>query len=323
MVDYLGLKNDPEVRVYDDGLFFFKDGPKRTDTYIKIRRFFEQEDFSDARALMEKIVRIPFHFIITTTPDNLLVETFQSLHFNVKSTFYWPNHSEDPNMAVPSQACPMVYNMLGNLKNRESLVLTHDDLFTYLGSIFQDKSMPVTLRSAIKDSLSLIFLGIPFDRWYMQVVLRMLGLHEDKNLLRFAILQESSEEVLTLCKDEFRINFVPKKIDVFIDKIYSLCECEGILRTPQDSPKLDAQKLKTLLEEDHIDDAFRQFNEFLKSIGEAGMELAADLTLLFNRNSRLKRKITQGIISQEETNLQENKLRSDLLALLQEAEVLT
>ncbi|MEZ4955476.1 MAG: SIR2 family protein [Saprospiraceae bacterium] len=324
LLKYLDLQDDPEVQVYDDGLFFFRDGQRRTDTYLRMRRFFENEDFSAAKNIMQKIARIPFHFIITTTPDNLLVDTFQELNFKVNSGYYWKNTPPDPKVTMPSVEMPMVYNVLGNIGHPESLVLTHDDLYDYLESIFQAKSMPEKLRYHImKEAQNLIFLGIPFDRWYMQIILRMLNLHIDKDVMRFAIMQEVSDEVETLCKDEFQINFIQHRIVEFIDEMYDRCEQEGILRTADETEKMDVEKMKTLVAEDRLPDVFAQLNKYLAITKRGDNDLSDELTLLENRHSRLTRKIHQGILSEEQISLAENKLRNDLLYLLNETIVLT
>lgn len=324
MLAWLDVAKDPKIRVYEDGLFFFRERQKRTATYLKIRRFFEEEDFSAARSLMEKIARIPFHFIILSTPDNLLLNTFRKLNFDVKSGYYWKNHAPDEHAQVPNARQPLVYNMLGNIEHPESLVLTHDDLYDYLESIFRARSMPEKLRyHIISEAQNLLFVGIPFDRWYMQIILRMLNLHKDEEFMRFATEQELSEEVRTLCRDEFKINFVPNNCKAFIEEIYSRCEQEGILRTAGESTRVEVDRIKSLIAEDDLEGVLNGFKSLLSSAGYNGAALEDDLTLLTNRRRRLQRKTARGILSKEESDLEANKIREALLELLHEAETIT
>ena len=170
---YLDVENAPQIKVYEDGLFFFRPRQARTVAEIKMEQFFKETDFSAAEALLEKIARIPFHFIIISTPDNLLLQTFKRLQFNVSSGYYWKNHPPEREVKVPTRQQPLVYNMLGSIEHPESLVLTHDDLYGYMESIFGKVSMPRNLKYHITNNAKqLLFLGIPFDRWYMQMILR-------------------------------------------------------------------------------------------------------------------------------------------------------
>ncbi len=210
LLTYIGAAADPDLKVYQDGLFFFRMRQKRTETYLKIRRFFQQEEFPEANALFETIARIPFHFIISVTSDNQLARAFERLQLKFKSHFYWKKQPADQKIPIPTIRRPLLYDILGNIEKPGSLVLTHDDLYDYLESIFKSQSMSNRLKDHIvNEAQSIIFLGLPFDRWYMQLLLRVLHLHKDEEFMRFAASQELSKEVKTLCKEQFQINFVP------------------------------------------------------------------------------------------------------------------
>ncbi|MEM1328299.1 MAG: hypothetical protein AAGI23_20260 [Bacteroidota bacterium] len=53
LLEYLKVNNDPQVRYYDDGLFFFKDPTRHTSTAYNIRKFFEQENLIEAKAIFD------------------------------------------------------------------------------------------------------------------------------------------------------------------------------------------------------------------------------------------------------------------------------
>lgn len=320
LLKYINATDDPGVKVYEDGLFFFQMKQKRTETYLKIRRFFQEEQFPEAEALFEKIARIPFHFIITATPDILLAQAYDQLQLKSKSDFYWKKQPADHSMPVPTRQQPLLYAMLGSIEKPESLVLTHDDLFDYLESIFQAQSMSDQLKDhIINEAQSIVFLGIPFDRWYMQLLLRVLHLHKDEEFMRFAVSQELGSDLKTLCKDQFEINFVPRKIEGFVEEIYQRCEARGALRrvgTPQQS---FIEVLTELLINDELEEAMQRFRSWLEEIGERGRDLLDDVSLVTSRFRRLMRKVNQGILSQEEAALATNKIRASLLELIKEA----
>lgn len=324
LLDYIGAERDPDVKVYQDGLFFFRMKQKRTETYLKIRRFFQGEDFAEAEALFEKIARIPFHFVLSVTPDGRLAPVFDRLQLKCQADFYWKKHPADHQMPAPTPSRPLLYAMLGSIEKPGSLVLTHDDLYDYLESIFRPQSMPDKLKDhIINEAQSIIFLGIPFGRWYMQLLLRVLHLHKDEEFMRFAASQELTSEVKTLCKEQFKINFVPNNIESFLDELYRRCEVRGALRLADEAQPSIAALLRDLLVNDRLDEALQRFRAWLEDLGERGKDLLDDATLLASRHRRLVRKVTQGVLSREEADLETNKVRSALLALINEAEDLS
>ncbi|MCB9333385.1 MAG: hypothetical protein H6574_20190 [Lewinellaceae bacterium] len=54
LFQYLNMSDDPDVKIYSDNLFFFRVRQKRTETYLKIRRFFDETQFPEADALLKK-----------------------------------------------------------------------------------------------------------------------------------------------------------------------------------------------------------------------------------------------------------------------------
>lgn len=321
LFQYLNMSDDPDVKIYSDNLFFFRVRQKRTETYLKIRRFFDETQFPEADALFEKIARIPFHFIILVTADKHLSAVYDRLKLNHRSDFYWKKNPSDQHAPIPTVKQPLVYNLLGSIEKPESLVLTHDDLFDYLESVFQAQSMSDKLKDhIINTAQSIIFLGIPFDRWYMQLLLRVLHLHKDEEFMRFATKQELSDEVRTLFREQFKINFVPTNIATFIDELFTRCENRGMLHLVGQSQPSAIQALRELLAEDRLEELFEHFVYWFNEIGKPGKELLDDVTLLAGRFRRLRKKINRGILSNEEAGLETNKIRASLLELIREAE---
>ncbi|MEN0046975.1 MAG: SIR2 family protein [Bacteroidota bacterium] len=317
---YLKVADDEQVRVYEDGLFFFKNPTRHTSVSYNIRQFFEQEDLSEAKALFDQIAHIPFHFIISITPDHLLDQAFQAHNFKHRTDFYWKKHANSRNIPVPSPQQPLLYNMLGSIERPESLILDHNGLFNYLESVFEGNKLSNTLRDHIlSDTQSIIFLGVPFERWYMQLIMRMLNLHGNSKFLRFADSQNVSEYIQLFGKDEFYINFIPNNIPEFVQEIYTRCQAKGLLRT-QDAPKSSfIENLIAQFKKGKIDAIFEPFEEWLDEIGEKAAELVEDLASLSSRHRRHQRKINKGILNFENATVETNAIGDALLQLLQQA----
>ena len=186
-----------------------------------------------------KLARIPFHVYLTVSPGLFLPKAFQQQSFNYQFDFANKSAHEPSKIKLPNVEQPLIYNLFGCIEEEESLILTHDDLYAYFKSVFERRSMPNILREALEKVNCFIFLGLPFDKWYMQMLLRELGIHKSSDdFIRYAARQSLSDEVMTFCYEQFTINFVDHHIEDFIDLLYNHCHKNGITRVASDeSPK--------------------------------------------------------------------------------------
>jgi len=184
----------------------------------EIKEFYEQ-DFSNL--ILEKIAEIPFHLIITVTPDLTLHQIFRQKQFDFQSQFYEVKKkktiAEDP-----TKDRPLLYHLLGSVEKDESLITSHFDLFNLLKSVYGDKNLPDKLTNAFnaEQTKNIIFLGFDFEKWYFQLLLNLLEINY-KRCVRYATRPKSlNEEFQTLITSHFRINFVNDDIDEFVNQLY-------------------------------------------------------------------------------------------------------
>lgn len=322
--DFLEVPHNPDIQAWygHDGLFLFTSGAKKTTSYYKIKNFYNRP-FPKAEALLEKLAAIPFHLIISILPDNKLAEAFQRTETPVNTGFYWKKQPADQAVRSPSAGTPLVYNLFGSVDRQESMVLTHDDLFEYFESVFQENSMPEKLKLNIKNAHNFIFLGLDFEKWYMQLLLRILYMHNEKyEFMRYAANQRISDELKTFCFQQFRIEFVADRIDAFIGELARRCAAAGMAREKREKRGSLMESLVKLLEKDRLEEVFTQLATFLEKVGEAGESLADDLLLLSNRHKRLERKLRQGVLVAADAGVETNQIRLSLLELLKEAKTL-
>ncbi|HMQ63149.1 MAG TPA: SIR2 family protein [Flavilitoribacter sp.] len=322
--DFLEVPHNPDIQAWyeRDGLFLFTSGAKKTTSYYKIKHFYNQS-FPKAETLLEKLAVIPFHFIISILPDKKCAEAFERADVPVNSGFYWKKQAEDQSVKSPSARSPLVYNLFGSIDRQESMVLTHDDLFEYFESVFQENSIPEKLKLNIRNAHNFIFLGLDFEKWYMQLLLRILHLHNEKDeFMRYAANQRISDELRTFCFQQFRIEFVADRPDTFVDELAARCAAAGVVREKREKRGTLIDSLVKLLEKDRLEEVFTRFSAFLDKVGEAGENLADDLLLLSNRHKRLERKIRQGVLATADAGVETNQIRLSLLELLKEAKTL-
>ncbi len=319
LANYLGVPDNPIIHSYyeEDELFLFTSRVNKTKAYYKIKSFYEN-GFPHAEKLLEKIAKIPFHLIINVTLDTALQDTFERLNLKHKFDFYWKNHTTDRTLTPPKKTNPLIFNLLGSIDQQESLVLSHDDLFEYFSSILGTRGLPQEIKQLIQEADNFIFLGMPFDKWYIQIILRVFYLHLDKyDFMRFAASQETDEEIKSFVTDQFKIEFVSDKIPQFVDDLYDKCEAAGLLRKSGESQSQNIIKqLTQLLASGQIEEVLKRFNDYLSQIGEQGKKVLDDVILLMNRFQRVSRKMNQGVIDHQESELELNKISKSILELL-------
>lgn len=323
---YLDVDNNPDIQSFykEDGLFLFTSGTKKTKSYYKIKKFYNQK-FPYSKAIFEKLAKIPFHFIVSITPDKKCFNTFKSLGYKSKFSFYWKKQKADNSILRPSAKNPIIYNMFGAIDKQDSMILTHNDLFDYFESIFQENSMPEKLKLDIKEAHNFIFLGLDFEKWYMQILLRVLYLHNDKfEFMRYAANQKISDKLKVFCYQQFKIEFVPNQIKEFVDELYLQCEKMGLLRQEEQEQEQNSliEKFKNWLAQDRIEDVLIEIKYFLESLDDTRNDLMDDVILLTNRHRRLIRKINLGVLNSSEIGIEGNKIRLSLLEILKEAKEL-
>lgn len=313
----IGVKDNPNVPAVYTGeeLFRFSSASAKTRSYYKLKNFFEQ-DFPALTPLLDKISELPIHLFILTTPDNLLASRFNTKQFPFKQEFYWKNRKPE-GLAAPNAEIPLIYNLFGNVDQEESLILTHDDLFEYLKSIFGARGIPEEVKAELQDAHNFIFLGLPFDKWYMQLLMRLLYLSDHQYKFdRYAAGQLASDEVRSLCVDQFQINFVPNNITQFVDELHQRISARGKLRSLSNAKLSPSQQANQLLSADKLDEALAILQPFLEKAGNDGAEHLMMITLLSGQLSGLGRSIAEGTMAADVATLQRNQIRRSLVDLI-------
>ena len=318
MLEFLDIDNNSNILKYypNDDFFLFDDAGGSTLTCHRIKRFFDQQQPPE---ILKKIARIPFHVILNFTPDQLLPQAFNQQQIQHQFDFY-KRHLEPSSIVTPSKSLPLVYNMLGSIADEESVVLTYDDLFDYFSSVFSRKSMPDKLKVELKGAKNFICLGVPFDKWYVQLLLRILDINRQQYAFkRYASNQALSNEVQTFCIEQFKIDFVSKRIPEFIDKIYQLCENKQLLRMESSQHESELDKIKFLIATGNLEQPILLLQDYLKGKNN---ELYNEILGVGGRYRRLQRKVQVGAIDPKEEATNLNQITDNLLELVDETKAL-
>ncbi len=335
LVAYLDIENNRDILSFykEDNFFLFSSKYAKTKALYRIRKFFSRHTHAKAEALFEKIVQIPFHIVITLTPDDLLFRKMRAYGIKAQHGFYFKNNTPRQKINLVNKDAPLVYNLFGFLEQDESLILTHDDLFDFLQSIFSNNSMDDTLKYKLKTADNYIFLGLQFDKWYVQLLLRLLDMHnEHYSFVRYASGQFVKEEIRSLIYRQFRIQFVQNEIPSFIDELYQRCQQKGLLRSiaqadqdaEQEQPQSELERIRTLVRENEAAVAVDELQLFFKARRDTLLdkaraellgELSEDFDLLSARLKRVDRKVNRNVIDLREAEIEYNQINESLLKL--------
>ena len=310
----LDIPNNTRIQRYyeDDNFFLFKAGGGKAFTSEKLEDFYRQKE---PNSLLQKLVKIPFHVTMTVTPDKLLPQAFDQEGFKYQFDHYKKLH-EPAAIQKPTKELPLIYNLLGCIEDEESLILTHNDLYDYFKSIFARKSMPDKLKLALrnKEINCFIFLGVPFEKWYMQMLLRELEIHRNQeDFIRYAANTTLTNDVKSFCTEQFTIQFVENNVAGFINTLYQHCEAAGEIR--EKGQATPWENIRSLVGNGDLRKALDTFSGHVKDT-----ELADEATGISGRFRRFERKKRNGVMDSRDIPVQENQIAADLLELINEAE---
>ncbi len=325
----IGNPDHPLIRLYNpDGFYLFKKRRFKRKVIARMKEFYNQP-FPNTEKEFIKLAQIPFSMIFLMTPDNILTRTFDRIGFDYSSDFYFRHRKATDHFSKPISSKPLIYNLLGNIEEPESLILTHNDFFDYLDSIFKGNSMNDELKYELENAERYIFLGLPYEKWYFQLLLRVLSLHSDKlkEIERLALKEFENPDLHELYTQEFKIEFIPTEITSFIDTLYQKCKNEDLLkRLPLKSSKIDdidfnPQEIRNLIGEAKTIDAMEKLSSYFKRTKAINQKSVNDLLVLRNRYNILRQRELRGTIYPQDFGVENNQIIEQLLELINNSEV--
>jgi len=130
--------------------------------------------------IYETIARLPFRAIISCTPDLMLKKTFDNL--KIVHEFYPKEHNGDPAGDPLPDDVIHLFNLFGDARNQDSLIVTYEDFFKFFVSLLSDNmQMPVSLQYVLQEAKFFMLLGFDLDKWYMPLIIRKLNKDDRTN----------------------------------------------------------------------------------------------------------------------------------------------
>lgn len=194
--EHLSGELGSKVRCYDEKEFISFD-TKTRELLIEdeVASFFDQLKPNE---LYQKIADIPFPLIINTAPDTTLNNLLKEKGIGFDYDFYHKGRA--PKEPGKTQA-RYIYNIFGDHRELDSMILTYRDLYEYLHSIMGDNGLKI--KGLLRETKAVLFFGFSFDKWYFQLLLWLMQI-EDKLLNSHDITQENIKHFY---HEEFDVEF--------------------------------------------------------------------------------------------------------------------
>lgn len=309
-----------------DELFLFENRTQREKAYRQIKIFLQNQTI--APTFYQQMMAIPFQMVINFSPYLNPEISFPKMEipYPFDYEFYHKNANVATEIKKTENHC-WVYDLFGSIKASESLVLTYDDLFSYVSAILGEKPLPLAFKDTLKNAEYFIFLGFPFEKWYMQLLTRLLHAicgGAENNVIWQAVQEKvaSKEEInenILLYEQDLKIEFISeaKGAKDFIRQLHQICEEKHLLRVLSEETEKNTSitvQLKELIEENKIMEVIKKLMEiFISNDEQSDM-----LTLLSNRNNRNENRFIQGVLDEKDYNLEKNKIIQALLTTINE-----
>lgn len=271
------------IRVYDDGWFHYLKDRDEVATWYSIKQFYEMQLPPEPKAIFQTIAQLPFHLILYFSPDYSLREAFRASGKPYEFDCLYKNPDLDKGRnketVMPDKAKPLIFNMVGEIEDKDSLVMTYDDLFGYLEAIFEKKRMPQNVKLKIQQASHFIFLGMPLDKWYFHLFMRVLNMHKDiTRTKRLAASDSLNNGISTICEELYTLTFVQEKISGFVQTLKTQWDALQAKRTGVDTlSRYDRWRQMTATGDDV---AMRQVFKEIKEMPERNQESVNNQLLL-------------------------------------------
>jgi len=155
--------------------------------------FYESHDtVSEA---LHALACLPFELVINTSPGLTAETAFQRVKPGTHSEYYDWTAPARTMMPDPSKEAPVVYNLFGSLKNKDSMLLSESDRFDFLIAVIKEHPpLPEKLLSRLRDrKQSFLFIGFDLAQWQLRMLIHVLANNVQRVYKSFALEAEGVE----------------------------------------------------------------------------------------------------------------------------------
>jgi hypothetical protein len=228
------LKSVPRVKDQIETNYFFEHEEllllnsklARTWIDIEIKKFLaERKEFIEPFRMLSQL---PFSVILSFHWNTALFDSFRRIKRKSEFLYSYKFEQFSPVSKYPNAEEPWIYNLLGN-SDKSDVVLTFDDMFVYLQNILGKDTLPSALKTKLIEARSVLFLGVHFDKWYMQMLLRVLFPNEGERRVQYTLGSTASKETTAFIARRLKMEALDVEPMELLAEIYTQFKSAGKL----------------------------------------------------------------------------------------------
>lgn len=200
-----------------------------------IGAFYQQYSFADF-PVYHQIAKIPFHFILETSPAPYLAQALDDENkFDAQCLYYHyanPTHNNAIKIGESKVRpdAPLVYQLFGSAEHPDSMIVTERDQLAFIDSVLQQENtagIPNSVAihfTSVKDKGALqqfdktfLFLGFDFNEWHLRLIMHLIGRYQrQKETFALQNPQDIAELTAFFYKNTFDVGFVDTPAEQFL-----------------------------------------------------------------------------------------------------------
>lgn len=203
------------------------------DLWDKVDDFYRNEATSPP-PVYEKIAALPVSMFISAAPDDFLFAALQNQekepwppqHYNFRR-----NQRFEVDTSLISPHKPLVYNLFGSLRDKESLVITPADQMEFVRKILEkNPPAPTELLALFRPYHTYIFLGFDLENWYLRLIIDGLNLCGNTALSPQPGGGSISPATRAFYEEKFNFHFIDDDVEAFAGQLLERLNVSGAAR---------------------------------------------------------------------------------------------
>ncbi len=288
-----------------ENLFLFSNRIVKNDAARFVRNYLTENQPNEY--IYKMIAQIKFHLIVSLNPDSFLSDICYKYGVRHRFSYFKSKYKGTDDIEEPTIEKPLIYNLCGNKKDDESLILDYEDLFRFVASSLSAASLPVKLTAALEKARIFFFIGFSFERWHTQLLLRLLCGEEESQ--KYASTQQQVDDnTQEFLYHQFQIDFLEKNTS-FLEALHQKCAEKGLLR---DIYEASDQETTAILKRVQNDKDLYGALDLLKKKHQ-NTNYLHEVTLLMSQYNHLLDLKTKGTIDSRDYFVQYNKIIDNIL----------
>jgi hypothetical protein len=265
--------------------------------------------------LLDKLAQIPFSAVLSVNADDFYFQKLKSWGYDADSSFFRGRlHGNALLEKKPTPDTPLVYNLFGSFEEHESMILDYTDLNKFLKSMMSlsESGLPTVVSDLLLDAKAFIFCGFEFNKWYSQLLLRLLTKGAQK---KFVIKENALESASkTFLEKGFAVNFLDVDDADVVDILVQQFTEKGTIRkqkAPISKEKKDLDAIHDFVEQDNLEGALDFMEALAKSKGET--EFVNKLVIQRSRITEIMHDKGIGTLTPENFKAEKNMIKESIL----------